>query len=177
MTETILNLGCGTDHHEDAHNVDNVPDCEPDEVYDLTEYPWPWDGVKEIRMFHVLEHMPDIEGTLRECARILKPGARLTVKLPMGRDAYADSTHTWGKRGIPWTWRTPDFYCGSETWSGDIDLYITSKNVELWSIHPTQVQKAYHQKKWNVLLELFGPGEWCFDVPMHCGEFTITFRK
>lgn len=79
-----LNLGCGFDHKPGAVNVDKHDNCNPDVVHDLNAFPYPWDdnSVDGIEMFHVLEHLIDWWGALDECARILKPGATLEIKVP-----------------------------------------------------------------------------------------------
>lgn len=175
----VLNLGCGRDQHPDAHNVDASGACAPDETYDLTEYPWPprWHGAEEIRMYHVLEHLPDMHRALEEAATVLEPGGRLELRLPMGVDAIADSTHIWGERRQPWTWRTPEFAVGKEHWQPDVELRVADRDVELWSVHPIDAVRIAQTWWWQRLLEHRGPGAWCFDVTPMSGEFTIVYEK
>lgn len=80
----ILNLGCGLDKFKDCVNVDVYAVVEPDMIYDLNVYPWPWESnsVDGIVMYHILEHMLDVSAALSECARVLKPGGVLDVKVP-----------------------------------------------------------------------------------------------
>lgn len=174
----ILHLGCGEDYHEDAWNVDAVPDVDPDEVYNLEELPWPWksESWDTIRAYHLFEHLKDIQAALRESARLLRPGGNLILKLPMGNDAYADPDHTWGG-GFPWTWRTPEFYTGKRHWDIDVGLYVTNRRLDLWPIHQTKLQKAIAKAWWHYLLRRRGAGEWAFSLSQMCGEFTVVFEK
>jgi SAM-dependent methyltransferase len=84
MSTVKLNLGCGFRHKPGYINVDKHDNCEPDVVHDLNAFPYPWpdDSVDEIVMFHVLEHLIDWWGSLDECARILKPGASIEIRVP-----------------------------------------------------------------------------------------------
>ncbi len=43
----------------------------------------------QIVIWHVLEHLPDPAGTIRECHRILKPGGRLIIAVPNFSSAQA----------------------------------------------------------------------------------------
>jgi SAM-dependent methyltransferase len=83
-----LNLGCGFKRFEGFVNVDGFGN--PDVKWDLNKMPWPWsdNSVDEIAMHHVLEHLQDWWGALRECARILQPGGRLEIRVP---DASSDT--------------------------------------------------------------------------------------
>lgn len=174
----VLHLGCGEDYHEDAWNVDAVPNVDPDEVYNLNELPWPWDGESwdAIRAYHVFEHLDDIEAALREAARLLRPNGKLVLKLPMGNDAVADPDHTWGK-GNPWTWRTPLFYTGERHWDVDVGLDVYNRQVDIWPLHATQPERVFWKGVWTAKLWGFGPGEWAFSLPQMSGEFRVVFLR
>lgn len=82
----IVNLGCGSDIHRDAWNVDFRPGPGVDSVVDLSVFPWPmadesWD---EVRMFDFLEHfeMSKTQRIIDECRRVLKDGGRLVIQVP-----------------------------------------------------------------------------------------------
>lgn len=177
----ILNLGCGTSQDDDAWNVDAIPAVDPDEVVDLDEYPWPWpdETYQSIRASHVLEHLADMPGALEECARLLCPGGYLVAKLPMGVNAIADPDHTWGvdgRPGKPWTWQTPEFYCGKRHWDRNVGLEVETKHVDM-HCHLNGVAGAWKRARWERQLRTHGPGEWCFSLSCMSGEFTVVFRK
>lgn len=80
-----LNLGCGFDKSPDHTNVDMYAECEPDQVVDLSKYPWPWadNSADEVVAKHVIEHIPgDWWPFVQECARVLKPGGQLVITCP-----------------------------------------------------------------------------------------------
>lgn len=101
-----LNLGCGELHHADCINVDKYASCNPDLLWDLEEYPWPWsdNSVDRILASHVLEHMKDWERFVEECGRILKIGGILDVRVPHHTStdalAYPDHYHVFHL----WSW-------------------------------------------------------------------------
>lgn len=88
-----LNLGSGTDYREDYINVDDSSSnlCRPDIIWNLTEFPWPFDdnSADEIYMNQVLEHLPDTTRTLQEIRRILKVGGLFHGSVPYGRSYCA----------------------------------------------------------------------------------------
>ena len=169
-----LHLGCGEDYRPGYHNVDYVDAVDPDEQVDLNHYPWPWpDGsFQVIRAEHVFEHLEQLELALRECERLLKSGGRLITVWPIGTDAIADPDH---KR--LWTWRTPEFYCGSRHWDLDVGLEVVDRDVDLWSQHPSSHVRGIVEFVVDRWLRVYGPGPWCFDLSTVCGEFTVEFKK
>ena len=96
-----LNLGCGFNRRDGFINVDRFAGCEPDEIVDLEEFPWPWpdDSVDEVFMSHVLEHLgATTDGyfdVIRELYRVCRHDARVTVTVPHPRhDTFInDPTH------------------------------------------------------------------------------------
>lgn len=96
-----LNLGCGRRRYEDFLNVDAAPECEPDLVFDVETFPWPWEdnSVETVRFIHSLEHMGgDPKVFLRlmqEIYRVCRPGARIEIAAPHPRsDSFiGDPTH------------------------------------------------------------------------------------
>lgn len=78
-----LNLGCGLDKRKGWLNADFVPECCPDICFNANE-PWPFNDETfyEVYASHVYEHLTNWWGAFKEAARILKPGGRLTIKVP-----------------------------------------------------------------------------------------------
>jgi len=70
-----------------AVNVDCEAWVDPDQIVDLTRFPWPWadDSVDGVCMIHVLEHLPDTVATICELYRIMKPGAEAMINVPHPR--------------------------------------------------------------------------------------------
>ena len=87
---TIINLGCGFRKLDGGINVDGFEPCKPDVLWNLNETPYPWDdnSVDAIFAYHVFEHLENWWGAFTECARILKPGGQLEVRVP---DPSSDS--------------------------------------------------------------------------------------
>jgi hypothetical protein len=90
-----LNLGCGKDLKDGWVNVDiygeNVV------RHDLNVKPWPWenDSADEVCLHHVLEHLPDTIGVMKELYRICKKDAvvHIAVPHPFHNDFISDPTH------------------------------------------------------------------------------------
>jgi len=86
-----LNLGCGRDQPDGWTHVDVSETVGPDRVVDLNDQPWPWRGnsVERVRAQHVLEHLDDAIGALREICRIVEPGGRVHLVYPIGHTRRA----------------------------------------------------------------------------------------
>lgn len=102
----ILNLGAGGQWvaAEDGDVVVNHDRAqywpEIDVVWDLDNLPWPWADCSfdAIVARSVLEHLKlNLVESLDECWRILRPGGRVSLKLPYWQadSAYQDPTHRW----------------------------------------------------------------------------------
>lgn len=78
----LLNLGAGFTRLAGHLSVDNWGD--PDVKHDLNVVPYPWadNSVDGIEMWHTLEHLPNWWEAFKECARILKPGGYLHIRVP-----------------------------------------------------------------------------------------------
>ena len=92
-----LNLGCGFNKFDGWINVDKNSDCQPDEVWNLEKFPWPWEtsSAEETIISHVLEHISLYEGFIKELYRVSAPEARILVVVPHHRheDFFGDPTH------------------------------------------------------------------------------------
>ncbi len=98
----LLNLGCGFNKLDGHVNVDAFDNCDPDVVHDLDAFPYPWsdNSVDGIEFWHTLEHLQDWWSSFLECARILKPGGYLHIRVPDESSStaltYRDHYHVFG---------------------------------------------------------------------------------
>jgi SAM-dependent methyltransferase len=78
-----LNMGGGEQKMDGWQNVDLMAP-NPDLRANLFEFPWPWKDstVDAVAMIHFLEHVNDVERTVLEVHRILKPGGTFWVIVP-----------------------------------------------------------------------------------------------
>jgi hypothetical protein len=96
-----LNLGCGQNKKDGYVNVDKYDSFEPDVVWDLEQFPWPFEdnSVEEIVMYHSLEHMgADTEvflSIMKELYRVSAPDGQVHITVPHEfSDGFAgDPTH------------------------------------------------------------------------------------
>lgn len=93
----VLDMGCGPDKIAGAVGVDHVPFPGVDVIWDLEKWPYPFEdgSVDHVYFRHSLEHLADAAGAVREAARILREGGRLTIICPhfSSLNAYSDLTH------------------------------------------------------------------------------------
>ena len=93
-----LNLGSGSDYRTDCWvNVDRR-EVKCDVVHDLNiiPYPFPDDSADEIELSQVLEHLKEPFVVMRELHRILKPGGRLTIRVPHFTRGFTHAEHEHG---------------------------------------------------------------------------------
>ena len=96
-----LNLGCGYNIKEGYVNVDIDLHKGVDFLWDLENFPYPWDddSVDEIRMEHILEHLGQTTDQyyriIIELYRICKNGAEIYITVPHCRHIHflSDPSH------------------------------------------------------------------------------------
>lgn len=95
--KTRLDVGCGNNKIPGAAYIDIDPNANPDIVHDLNKFPYPVadNSFEEIYAKHIIEHLNDPIGFMRELTRILKPGGRVYVETPhfSCRVAYSEPQH------------------------------------------------------------------------------------
>ena len=99
VTPTLLNIGCGKNTLPPPWiNVDAYGD--PDVKHDLNIIPWHFaedQSVDQIAAWHIFEHLEQWWDAFKECARILKPGGTLEIRVPDESSAsaltYRDHLH------------------------------------------------------------------------------------
>jgi len=97
-TNLTLLLGCGKTRIPEAIGVDRVAiENYVDVVHNLDTIPYPFEScsVKEIHMYHVLEHLNDPIKKMEELHRILKPEGLIYLRVPhfSSMGAFSDLTH------------------------------------------------------------------------------------
>lgn len=92
-----LDIGCGGNKIPGSVYVDIDPGANPDILHDLNKFPYPMEdnSYDEIYAKHIIEHLDDPKGFMRELTRILKPGGTLFVETPhfSCRVAYSEPQH------------------------------------------------------------------------------------
>ena len=96
-----LNIGCGFKKLDDHWNVDIEPRCNPDQVVDLEQFPWPYedDFFEKIHADNIMEHLgadPKVfTKIIQEMYRVSKDGAEWFICVPHHRcDLFWDDyTH------------------------------------------------------------------------------------
>lgn len=125
---SVLHLGCGDDYHDGALNVDVNPDSAADELYDITDIPWPWpDGVFErIEAHQLVEHLPDRVAFFAEAARVLATDGELVISVPLGRNAITDDDHE-----TNWGYATPEQFCQEQRrpWDPDVPFVLVERDL------------------------------------------------
>ena len=84
-----LNLGCAKDirsHADGWLNVDISPGRGVDFLFDANIMPWvfPDSSFESIYASHVLEHLTNLKGVMKEAHRILKPNGIFEIRVPFG---------------------------------------------------------------------------------------------
>jgi SAM-dependent methyltransferase len=99
MESKKLNLGCGEFKKEGYVNVDFFSISKPDIEHNLNILPYPFseDSFDVVEADHLLEHLNDPFGVLREMHRIAKDGARIIIRVPHFSRGF---THPEHKRGF-----------------------------------------------------------------------------
>lgn len=104
-----LDLGCGPNPAQGFLGVDKIAFKGVGKVMDLAKGNWPWtdNSVDEVVSNHFLEHLDGAERIVffNELGRVMKPGAKATIRTPVWKhdSAYGDPTHKWPPIS-PWTY-------------------------------------------------------------------------
>lgn len=95
VAEKILDLGCGIDKMPGAIGMDIDEKSKADIIHDFDVFPYPiGDNVfDKIYAKHIIEHLKDPKGFLKEIHRILKPGGTAFIETPHFSSYVAYSNH------------------------------------------------------------------------------------
>ncbi|MCB0408187.1 MAG: class I SAM-dependent methyltransferase [Bdellovibrionales bacterium] len=95
--QTFLDLGCGSNKAAGAFGVDIHPYDNVDQVLNVNIIPWqlPDNYFEKIRSLHVIEHVENVVGFMKEIHRICKPGAEIYFETPhfSSCNSWNDPTH------------------------------------------------------------------------------------
>jgi len=93
-----LNIGCGEFKKDGFLNLDRDPRAHPDVVHDLNQFPYPFaaESFDTIEADHILEHLKDPFGVMKEIHRILVNGGKLVVRVPHFSRGFTHAEHKCG---------------------------------------------------------------------------------
>ena len=96
----ILSIGCGRrEPAEGVVRLDRSAEVNPDVVWDLDEYPYPFEdsSFDAVECLDVIEHLANIPRTMEELHRILTPRGVLKITTPhfSCANSFTDPTHRW----------------------------------------------------------------------------------
>jgi SAM-dependent methyltransferase len=169
----VVDLGAGTEPDPRATMAADVAQLSGlDLRFDLDTHPWPLAdaSLDGIVASHVVEHLDDVEGVLREVTRVLKPGGWLEIDVPLGRPNQTDPTHS-----NTWTWTTPEFFArgGTRDYYFDLPLVLEDREMTVWLEGPfSKVSPLY-----RAFVSLYGPDDWVSGTPYMAGTLTVRFRR
>ena len=81
---TKLDVGCCFRKPEGYWGTDVIHFTGVDQVFDHTKYPWPLpeNHFEEIRLWHIMQYLPDTEATMKEIWRIAASNAKIIIGVP-----------------------------------------------------------------------------------------------
>lgn len=133
VTGTVkLDLGCGKNKHGNCIGIDwSKENSDADIISDLNRgIPFPDSSADEIYASHILEHIDDLTGILKEIHRVCRNGATVHIWVPfcMNLTAFTDPEHKhfFGPG-------TLDFFCWNRKTAGRGPKLFNIKKAE-WEI-------------------------------------------
>jgi SAM-dependent methyltransferase len=93
----ILDVGCGINKQPGTLGVDRNPASRADVLCDLDSFPYPFadNSFDRVLAIHVIEHVADVMGAMREFHRLVRPGGTVRIETPHYTDfsSFCDPTH------------------------------------------------------------------------------------
>jgi len=92
-----LDIGCGRNKHKGYIGIDKrkLPGVDIVLNLDKDALPFPNNSIKEVLLYHVLEHVESPWRVMRDVIRVCKPGAMIRVRVPYQNhpNAFRDPEH------------------------------------------------------------------------------------
>ena len=93
----ILDVGCGNNKQTGAIGIDRNPRTRADVLCELDHFPYPFadNSFDRVTAIHVIEHLSDVMGAMREFHRVVRPGGTIRIETPHYTDfsSFCDPTH------------------------------------------------------------------------------------
>ena len=93
----ILDLGCQNNKIPGAIGVDICKNTQADVIHDFEVFPYPFeaDSIDKVYAKHIIEHLNNPKGFIKEIHRILKPGGEVFLETPHFSNyvAYSEPEH------------------------------------------------------------------------------------
>lgn len=164
----VLNLGCGYQKMIGVVNVDAHRLCNPDVMHDLNNFPYPWEdgSIDKIYVHHVFEHLVDWWSSFKECARILRVGGKIEIRVPdVSSDTaltYRDHFHVFSPVSFHGTHHSNGNAYGAGTNAG-ADMETGSVPLQLLQYN----QVPFKRYEWMI--------KWCPGVLKFCAKHLRNF--
>lgn len=135
----VINLGCGFGKQVGAINVDMYDNCEPDVLWDLNKFPYPFEdnSADFIHAWHIFEHLIDWYAAFEECSRILKHAGFLEVRVPDESSstalAYRDHLHVFHLLTFHGAF-AGQFRSGTNAWAATVEGTVPLKLVQFYQV-------------------------------------------
>jgi len=169
----ILNLGSGVDYKRGCVNLDYNSKYSPDIVHDLDKFPYPFKNSEfdGIYCSHILAHVKDLNKTLKELERILKPGGIIKIRTPHFSNPH-NFTDLTVKRFF--SWNTFDLLFKGTFNTNPLNFKIISKRFNFLS---AEYPKANFLFSWifNSMPKKFYERFLCWMFPV--GEIEVVLIK
>lgn len=145
-----LDVGCSFRKPKGYWGIDKVKVADVDQLVDLSKYPWPLPDnyFSEVRVWHILQFLPDTVKTMEEIWRISKSGAKVLIGVPyyMSALAFGDPAHI-----RYFTEETFKFFTEDSWYISNHNAYTVAK----YKINKQQLRTAGRLRKYIPFKRLF----------------------
>lgn len=127
--QRVIDVGAGEDPDPRATETADIRPT-ADHQFDVREeWPFPEDYADMIIARHLVEHLSDPTHFFDEAARVVRPGGRLEIVLPIGQNAITDLDHE-----QEWLYCTPEQYCVDQQrpWDPDTQFRLVKRDIDVY---------------------------------------------